>query len=143
MNPTRTSYTISDNRCTKEPDFGFEDIQKGDTVKITKTHKDGTAVTVTGVADNKMSSGVRMVVWKSALGNTLAANTTIAGWTYTYELVERPEPKDHVVVRFNDGEIGTVQTAPRPKQRAIEIKDRWNTEYGHEYRVMKLVDVHE
>lgn len=144
MNPTLHSYSISNNRCTKEPDFGFDDIQKGDTVKITKTHKDGTVVDVTGVADNKISTGLRMAVWKSASGNTLAANMELAGWKNSYELVSRPEPKDHVVVCYTDGEIGTVQTAPRTKQASLEIRDRWNGEAerarGNEYRVMKLVE---
>jgi hypothetical protein len=71
----------------------------------------------------------------------------LASWTYEYKLLERPEPKDHIVVRFTDGEVRSAQTNPCPKKEAFETKARWDKDgllspqdRGYEYRVMKLVE---
>lgn len=147
MNPTRANfYNFSNNRCPMEENkFIFTDIRKGDKIQITKTHDDGTIVVVSGVAHN-LTVGSISQTWSTERNVQLASSIVLSDWTYEFELLERTEPKDHIVVKvLADGSIRMPMTEPVTLAEATEKKVYWDTDYSprecNNNKIMKLVDV--
>lgn len=70
-----------------EKTFGFSDIQKGDNIRRTRTHKSGATEVTEGVAEYKGS-----YYWDTEEGVSLAFNGDTDDDQVTIELLERPEP---------------------------------------------------
>lgn len=147
MNPNRI-YLNNNNtsRCPQDT-FGFSDIQKGDKIRVTKNHTDGTELICTGVADGQNGAGTSYARWNSKSGSLLVGKTPAAGWTFSYELLDRPKPvTDHVVARVGSDGVVRVVTLPTTLEEATGHSKKCNEDYsasdrGFDYKVMKLVEV--
>lgn len=146
MNPTRLYLLNNTIRCPQDT-FGFSDIQKGDKIRITKTHTDGTELICTGVADGQRMEGTSQARWTSKSGSLLVGKTPADGWSFSYELLDRPKPvTDHVVTRVSSDGTVRVVTLPTTLEEATDHSKKWNEDYsarerGFDYKVMKLVEV--
>lgn len=148
MNPTRANYFNNKVNCPKEEaKFVFTDIRKGDKVRFTKVSTTGEEVQITGVAHKLQSPGTTSESWATESGVGLGSRWYTSQWVTSYELLERTEPLDHMVVKvLLDGTIRVPLTAPISLSEAKEKKEQWDaTMYPSETsttnKVMKLVDV--
>lgn len=150
MNPTRANfYNFSDNRCPMEEDkFLFADIRKGDKVRFTKVSTTGEEVQITGVAHKLQSPGSTSESWATESGVGLGSRWYTTQWTTSYELLERIEPKDHLVVKvLTDGTIRVPMTEPVTLAEATEKKAHWDDdlysprEASNKNMIVKLVEV--
>lgn len=147
MNPTRAKF-YNPTPCPKDAGkFLFSDIRKGDKVRFTKVSTTGEEVQITGVACRLQSPGTTAESWATESGVGLGSRWYTSQWVTSYELLERVEPKDHVVVKVRtDGSFRIPQTEPVTLSEATEIKGWWDTEtapreHGATNKVMKLVEV--
>ena len=106
--------------------IGFSDIRKGDKIRLTQISKvDGSEVVSTGVAASRDGSGYTSFAWRSEYGTLLAKSWVSVDWSETIDLLERPEPKEYVVIRLNaDDSYGDIETELLTKTEALEQGNR-------------------
>jgi hypothetical protein len=128
--------------CPAKP-FGYWEILKGDKIKRTRTHHDGTVSNTIGVAEKQDA-----YAWYSAGGAFLAVLHGHSDWEDTYELLERIEPpKDHVVMRNVDN-YSSVASNVETLEECLRLKKQWESDCSPRvrtfvYTVVKLVLVDE
>lgn len=130
-NPQDVGYVARINlsalELVEEPKpFTYADIQAGDTIKRTRTHKSGTVETREGTVV-KQSSGEDY--WHDG-GTILAYKSDDSMGEVTYELVNRPEPEPEP--KLTDGtvkgdQIVVKNSAGHTKVYTRQENDRWTT----------------
>lgn len=115
-------------RLEEPKPFSFKDIQAGDTIRRTKTYKNGTIYMMEGVASYKGS-----YYWSDKSSyNTLAFEEDDSAKDITLELVNRPEPEPKKTELWEDRKVGD-QLALYNKDGGLNrvftkrSDDRWDT----------------
>lgn len=138
MNPTNRFYNSAP--CPAEPVYGFDEIRKGDKVKLSRKHADGTTLESVGVADELASLG-----WRSSGGAYVAIYNNSDDWTDSYELLERADPpKDHAIVRIYDDRGRVIASKLDTLEGCKALKVQWESDTyvrPSKYAIVKLVDV--
>lgn len=128
----------------EEPSFTFKDIQKGDTIRRTRTFKDGATEAREGVVSSKGS-----YYWATEDGNyILAYDTDDKNEQVALELVSRPEPEptllantkagDQLVLNKTSGYVKLYNKVTEDKWRAFIIPPHGDAYKGSTWTTEEL-----